>query len=718
MAHVLLVSGADTLAANTDLDGFFSFLMTPSYDVWLMVSYVGYEKQSRKLNVLSDLSVDIIMNPSTVQLGDVVVEARSTALAGNSEQGTVTLNSKKLDKIPSVLGVPDMIRILQLMPGVQNSGETNGYLYVRGADPGHNLMLYNDVPVYGMSHLLGIFPFYNADHIDRIHFDKSGNKAQYGNRLGATVQALTPDRLPDSLSVKGNIGLVASQATISCPLGKKAAVVFSGRQTYIDQIITPLLNQSDDEDDIDDLGYSFSDANLTLLFKPNEKHDIDINAFISSDHFSIAEDRMLLDGKLKWSNHLASASWTWTTPGITFKHFLYLSEYANKLRIEQASINLSVQSKVMDWGFHSSAGFTVMNIPFTAGVQFADYHVRPQEITSSQLSNVGNINRVNASQISAYVQARPQLNDYLHLDMGLRTGWYSNNGKNTDFRLEPGISLNYSTPNKFNAYLSYARKSQYLHLITTSSVGIPTDFWIATSEGVPVEQADIFSAGTGYKMRPQLEITTGLFYSRLHNLAQYPFSIIQFNEITSFGEDLYTGKGKSYGAELMIKKTGRLSGWISYTLSKSDRQFDEIDNGQAFPSKFDRRHNLSLVANYEISERWSAGLTQIYASGSRFTAPTSWYFINNNPVKEYGRYNNAQMPDYVRTDISVDFFIRKTTRRESVLNLSVYNLLAVDNPIYVILDISASPTGNRIKVKPRYQKLYTILPSIGWRFKF
>ena len=168
----------------------------------------------------------------------------------------------------------------------------------------------------------------------------------------------------------------------------------------------------------------------------------------------------------------------------------------------------------------------------------------------------------------------------------------------------------------------------------------------------------------------------------------------------------------------MLKKNGRLSGWFSYTWSKSDRQFDGIDNGQTFPSKYDRRHNLSATVHYEISTRWNAGLTQIFTSGNRFTVPTSWYFINNNPVKEYGKYHNAQMPHYKRTDISVDYFIKKTNQHECALNFSVYNIFAIQNPVYVILDVRASETGNKIITKVNYKSLYSILPSIGLRFRF
>jgi hypothetical protein len=667
---------------------------------------------------------DTVVQPvaiDSIKLGEVVVKARSRALISNSGRGIINLSSQKFSQIPSVLGATDVIKVLQLMPGVQHSGEGNGYLYVRGADPGHNLFLYNSVPVYGMSHLLGIFPFYNSEHIDRLHFDKSGSEAQFGNRLGATVQCLSPDIAPDSFAVKGNAGLIATQLTLSSPLGRKAGMVISGRQTYVDKIITPLIyNSAKNEKSIDRFGYSFTDANFTLLLRPGERHNIDVNIFASGDRFNITDSRMLLDGKIRWSNQTASVNWNVLLDGdVKLSHEVYVSRYANNLQVSQASLDLQIDSEVCDWGYQGGADFKLYNIPFMAGIQYSNYRIRPQKLSSEHLPFLWETdNTGNAQLVSAYVHGKPQLGKRFSLDLGLRAGLYAGNDKTADFRLEPRVSLNFSDNNRWTAYVSYSRKCQRLHLITTSSVGFPTDFWIASAEGIPVELADNFSIGSNYKAFLRLEITAGMFYSRMFNLLQYPFSVTQFNEITGFSNDLFTGKGNACGAELMVKKTGRLSGWTSYTWSKSNRQFDEIDNGQTFPSKFDRRHNLSLAVHYEISKRWAAGLTQVFTSGNRFTAPTSWYFINNSPVKEYGRYNNAKMPDYKRTDVSVDYYLKKTVRRESAINLSVYNLFAIDNPVYVLLDVKSSDTGNKVQVWVRHKSMYSILPSIGWRFRF
>ncbi|MCL2028604.1 MAG: hypothetical protein FWG79_09005 [Bacteroidales bacterium] len=722
LARMQLVAAGDTVHRHVGENGVFSFRIVPSR-VQLITSHVGFETDVRTFDALRDTAIDIVLNFSGMELEGVAVTARSRAMVRSTEMGAITLNTEKLSELPSIMGSPDLISILQLLPGVQHAGEANGHLYVRGADPGHNLMLYNTTPVYGTSHLLGIFPFYNADHIDRIQFDKSGQETQAGNRLGATVQCLSPDEKPETLSIKGNVGVLASQITVSSPVGKKAGVVVSGRQTYVDQIITPLLNSSSKgENSLENFGYAFSDVNLTLMLRPSKKHSIDVNAFWSGDRFTIGDKRMHLDGKMRWGNQLASATWNYQLgQDISLSNEMYFSRYANFLNLGQAGLDVQVDSEVADWGFNSGADFKMFDIPFATGIQYANYRVKPQDLSSETLPVPSELAEVTTSQlVSIYLHGKPKLNRYFSLDAGLRLGLYNDYGRNgkADWRLEPRIGLNFSDDHQWAAYLSYARKAQRLHLITTSSVGFPTDFWIASSQGVPVSLADNFSTGANYRISPQMELTAGLFYSRMNNLVHYPFNILQFNDMTHFGDDIYVGKGKARGAEFMLRKTGQLSGWISYTLSKSDRQFDGIDGGETFPSKFDRRHNFSAAAIYKIHKRWTASLTQIFTSGNRFTTPTSWYFISNTPVKEYGKHNNAIMPSYIRTDVSVDFHLSKVSHRESVLNVSIYNVFAVNNPIYVILDVRSSESGNMMQVVARYKTMYKLLPSVSWRFRF
>ncbi|NDV65684.1 TonB-dependent siderophore receptor [Bacteroides sp. 224] len=666
-------------------------------------------------------------NDTLIQLlEETVVIARSKNLIRTTEGGKINLTTDNLHQVPSLLGTPDIIKVLQLMPGVQNSGESNGHLYVRGTDPGHNLILFDEAPIYGTSHLLGIFPFFNTDHAKRVEFDKTGTNAQYSSKLGATLKAISNNQLPEAFSISGNIGLLASQLHTEIPIGKKTALYLSGRQTYVDQVLMPIIeSMTSDEDEISDLTYNFSDVNVSLLTKPAPKHQVQVNAFFSKDRFGMKEKESLLDGSMKWTNLTASATWNWEIDAQrNFKQAVYFSQYDNKLFINQATINLDVQSDIKDWGANNTFEFELLRIPLQTGMQFSGYRVSPQKIFANQFTE--NIpqpdNRVDASLLSLFLQGQPQLTSKLRAEMGIKFNYYhsthASKKKNSFTHIEPRISLHYAPNTSFNSYVAYACKHQYINLITTSSVGFPTDFWIASSGDIPAQQGHHFSIGSVYKPLYNIEVSANLFYYQLNRLIEYPFNVLQFNEIGSFDDDIYTGKGKSYGLECMVRKTGRLSGWISYTLSRSDRTFSEINENRTFPSKFDRRHNLSAVASYRLSPKWNAALTQVFASGSRFTIPTSWYFINNNPVKEYGDYHNAKMPDYIRTDISFDYFLKKTEQKESVLNFSIYNALGVVNPIYVVLDVETSETGNQIKPRARYKKLYTILPSVSWRFKF
>lgn len=715
---VQIIANTDTLWQYTTDNGIFSFkIPTTAEKIEFTASLLGFKTYHDFFILPIKDSIKIKLDIDSELLNEVVVVSQDRMLINSRGLGKINMSTDKLSQIPSLMGAPDIIKVLQLTPGVQNSGEANGYLYVRGADPGHNLMLYNNIPLYGMSHLLGIFPFYNADHITGIQFDKAGVNSQYGNRLSAILRAVTPEKLPEKFGVKGNIGLLASQLSVQVPL-RKAGVYVSARRTYIDELLIPAIN-SIVKEDVEDLSYRFSDFNFTFLAEPSKKHHFSINAFFSGDKLAIQEQKMLVKGNMKWGNSALSATWKWKIKDeMSFNQTVYFSEYDNNLTINQTAIQLATESKVTEWGANSLLCFKLFGIPFETGLQLSKYNVYPQQITSTQFESSVTDNSIKAWQLAAFMQASISFNHSLSMDIGIRINDYFNTGshKKNYFHAEPHLSLNYSPLYNLNAYIAYSRKNQYLNLITTSSVGFPTDYWIASTKEIPSQYANNLSIGSVYRPFTKIEITAGLFYSKLNRLIEYPYNILQFNEIENFDNDIYAGKGKAYGVELMIRKTGRLSGWLSYTLSRSERQFKEILDNEVFPAKFDRRHNLSFVANYEVSKKISAGFTQVYSSSSRFTVPTSWYLINNNPVKEYGKLNNAKMPDYIRTDISVDFFLKNTHKKESVINLSVYNMFAINNPIYVILDITAG--NDKIKVYPRYKKLYSILPSISWRFKF
>ncbi|MGQ7946375.1 TonB-dependent receptor plug domain-containing protein [Flavobacterium sp. WC2509] len=692
--------------------------------VKIAVNHFEYIEKNVHFDCLKDTVISILLEKKASVLKEVVIandkKVGITALSG----GKLSFNLKELSAVPTILGTTDIIKILQLTPGVQNSGEANGYLYVRGGDPGHNAILYNGTPIYGMSHLLGIFPFYNTDHIKEFEFDKSSSNSKYGGRLSSTTLLMPDKKIPQKIAIQGNVGILASQLTVGVPVTEKTGFYISGRKTYIDEIIVPLMNVNSKNNDIQDTKYGFSDGNLTFLSQISKNNLLSVDAFVSADVFKIKDADFGLESSLKWNNFTVSPTLLTTfSDKSSMSNSVYFSQYSNDLNMVQAAIEFGVSSYVKDFGFNNSVVYSIKNIPTESGLQYVYHNLQPQKIDVENLSGANNTSQnsiINANEVAVFTTVRPKLTNHLNAELGLRVNYYISGSKADSYlHFQPRMVLNYSANDKYSFYATYNKQYQYLSLITTSSVGIPTDFWFASSNGIKPQSSNEFSIGSNQNFSKNIVSSFGGFYRWMKDLLEYPYSVTQFNETTTLTNDLLVGKGKAYGLEMMLRKNnGKFTGWISYTLSWSDRNFDELNNGNTYFAKYDRRHNLSLVGMYDLNQKWNFGVTQIFSSGNRYTLPTSWYFINNNPVKQYSEYNNATMSNYIRTDLSVNYFFFRTNKKESALNFSIYNTFNLKNPIYVVLDVDVKKDKNSIIVKPDEKFLYRILPSISWRFKF
>jgi hypothetical protein len=707
----------------TDSIGKYSIVI-PSGEVRINVDHLGLVKESLKLVIKKDTSLSFTLEDSELELKEVVIKNDIKRPLTISLGGKLSFNPQKIGNIPSLSGIPDIIKLLQLTPGVQNSGDANGYLYVRGGDPGHNLMLYTDAPVYGMAHLLGIFPFYNADHITEVQFDRSNLNSKYGGRLSSTVAVLPHVKAPKEFSVQGILGLLSSQITMSLPVSGKTGFYISGRKTYIDEIVGSLLksDKGNPKKETEDFKYGFADGNLTFITEFSKKNILTIDAFLSGDKFGVNDPKVSLNADLKWSNMVVTPTWRCLLgETTTMKNSFYFTRYENNLLMNQSAVQMEISSYIQDFGYSNSIQYVVKNIPFESGLEYTFHDLLPQKIDVDNLSTIVNDEqaaKIKANNVAVFANAKPKFSDKLSAELGLRLNYYSSDSNTTSFlHFEPRMMLNYFPKNGLSFFASYTRQNQYVNLITASSVGIPTDFWIAVSDGIPSQSSNNFSVGGNKIISKQVSTSLNGYYRSMKNLIEYPYGLTQFNETTSLKNDILIGDGEAYGLEWMLKKdNGRFNGWISYTLSWSERQFDELNNGEIFYSKYDRRHNLALVGTYDFNEKWNVGLTQLFSSGNRFTMPTSWYFMNNTPVREFDSYNNAQMPNYIRTDVSVNYSFFKAQKKESVLNFSVFNTFNVDNPIYVVLRVKVD--GKKISVDADEKKMYSILPSISWKFKF
>ncbi len=728
MAGVTVVLDANnnnTYLATDSLGVFSTELKTGL--VRVLINHFGYTEKKFSFYLKKDTILSVVLDKSISILNEVVVSNNKKSSVTSLSGGKLSFNLKELSSLPNILGTTDIIKLLQLTPGVQNSGDANGYLYVRGGDPGHNSILYAGTPVYGMSHLAGIFPFYNADHIEEVEFDKSSSNAKYGGRLSSTISLIPKKKTPSKFAVQGNVGLLASQLTFSVPLSNQTGFYVSSRKTYIDEIFSSILdpkkrNVASEEQQ---LKYRFSDYNFTFISKIADKHLFTVNAFISGDKFGINDSKTNLNADLKWGNMAISSDWTYQiAENKSIKNAIYFTQYTNGLDLLQGVAKMNISSYIQDIGYANLMQYSINKIPFESGFESVIHDLQPQKISVSNIGIEGIDKRstpIKATSVSVFTNAKPKLLTNFFAEFGLRLNYYSSGVKsNTFFNFEPRIMFQYKPEKNFSFFASYTRQNQFLNLITTSSVGIPSDFWIASSDGIPPQSSNEFSIGYNQSIIKKIDFSISSYYRKMNNLIEYPFGVTQFNEITTFKNDILVGNGESYGIEWMLKKdSGKFKGWLSYTLSWSTRQFDELNNGNLYYAKYDRRHNLSFVGTFDLNRKWSFGLTQIFSSGNRFTMPTSWYFINNTPVKEFNEFNNAQLPNYIRTDVSLNYFFIKTLKKESTLNLSIYNTFNIENPIYMVINVFPDKSkNNNLTVNTEKKILYRILPSLSWRFKF
>jgi hypothetical protein len=720
---VVYDKNGDSSNAVTDSLGRFSANLKSGL-VRLSINHFGYIEKEFSFTLKKDTILSIVLEKDRLLLKEVVVSNNKKSSIKALSGGKLSFNLKELSSLPTILGTMDIIKLLQLTPGVQNSGDANGYLYVRGGDPGHNSIMYGGNPIYGMSHLLGVFPFYNTDHIQEVEFDKSSSNAKYGGRLSSTTLLIPNKKIPSQLSVQGTVGLLASQITLATPIGKKSGLFISGRKTYIDELVIPIINSFSKNSDLQDMKYGFSDGNLTFITEISKNNSLVIDAFVSADKLKIEDSNISLKTGLKWGNFSVSPTLiSKLSSKTTMTNAVYFTQYTNNLEMQQATVQMGVSSYVKDFGFTNSVRFIVNEIPFESGLHYISHNLQPQkiQITSQIESTIAEQNNlIKANELAVFATAKPKFSDYFNAELGLRINYYSPGSKSNSYlHLQPRIVLNYYPNKNFSFYTSYNRQNQYLSLITTSSVGIPTDFWIASSDGISPQTSDEFSIGSNQTISKNCTTSFGGFYRSMKNLLEYPYGVAQFNEMSTLKKDLLVGKGTAYGLEMMLRKNnGKFKGWLSYTLSWSTRNFEEINDGNTYFAKYDRRHNLSLVGMYDLNLKWNFGITQIFSSGNRFTMPTSWYFINNNPVKEYSKYNNAQMPNYIRTDLSVNYFFLKSSKKESALNFSIYNTFNIENPIYVVMNVKVNEDKQSVVVETEKKYLYKILPSVSWRFKF
>ncbi len=714
----------------SNLYGFYSMTL-PKDTIKISFSYMGYATQSFEIYLDKDISF-------TVKLEDEVALQVVTVTAENVEKIEEQTQMSKVDipiaqikRIPALLGEVDVMKAMQLLPGVQSGGEGTSGLYVRGGSPDQNLILLDGVPVYNVSHLFGFFSVFNADAINNVTLTKGGFPARYGGRLSSVMEINMKEGNMREYHGEGSIGLVASKLTFEGPIVKdKTSFIVSGRRTYIDLLAKPFIKNQGDGDG----GYYFYDVNAKVNHKFNDKHRLYLSAYAGKDVFYFKfddggyEERAGFD----WGNITSALRWNYMINNKLFANTtVTFSRYRFNLGTESTDAGEVFAAKyfsgIKDWG--AKVDFDYMPTPnhfVRFGVNGINHTFSPgalqykvEDGDSFDLDTIIGTENSNAWEYYAYVEDDMKIGENFSANIGLHASAFSV-GSKTYFSPQARIGMRYMLPKSYAVKASYSMMSQYIHLLTNEGVGLPTDLWLPSTENVKPQRSWQAALGMAKTFGTMFEVSVEGYYKRMDNLLSYKEGA-SFFSFSDWETKVEQGKGESYGLELFLqKKKGKTTGWIGYTLSWNNRKFENINSGEEYPFKYDRRHDISVVVSHSFNDKISISGTWIYGTGNSITLNEAKYIsfnpqVNNPQLNESttievpGSKNNYRMKPYHRLDVGVDF--RKQKKRyERTFSIGAYNVYSRKNPFFIYYNDNED-TFKQVS-------LFPIIPYFTYSFKF
>jgi hypothetical protein len=730
----------------TDLDGTFTLTRIPgSYT--LTFSILGYEKQKINVDLTKDITLDISLKEIATEIAEVTVtDNRAEANVNETETGRVTLTREELQKTPYLLGESDPIRMLQLMPGVQTATEGSTGFYVRGGAIDQNLILLDNSIVYNPSHLFGFFSVFNGSLVEQVDLYKGGIPASYGGRLSSftTVQSRTGDY--ETLKGEAGIGLVAAHAMVEGPLKKnKGSFLVGARRSYVDLFTDPLRRLFSLEEQIN---YYFYDVNVNADYNLSSANKLRLRFYHGNDDFQFAT-KSSFSNNINWGNTTGSLQWLHQfnknligelTTGIS----LYDMDFGASIGSYGFSVVSDIEDKNISYRLDLFAGKHTV----ATGVAFTNHGIRPNNVDAHSEDvelDFGTAIRLYADEASVYVNDKWKFSEKLEGNFGLRVSYFAQKGPFTRyivdeslqildtityskrdiiasyFNPEPRISFRYSINPNSSVKLSFDRAYQSMHMAPLASASLPLDMWVTSSSKVKPQYANQYSAGFYRNLRKQtIESSLVFYYKSMFNQLEYRDGvIIGYSKGFNFDDNFVFGKGTSYGCEMLIKKnSGRLTGSIAYTLSKTTRKFPELNKGKAFPAKYDRLHDVSVLATYELNRRWTIAGVFVYGTGNALNLPVARYVVQGNVVNEYGDRNAFRMPAYHRADVAATYTRKKGSRFESSWIFSVYNVYNRRNPYYIYFESSGDIEEYSLKTDLKQVSLFPVIPSVTYRVKF
>jgi len=742
--------------------GFYSLTVPKGkYDIEFRMS--SYETETKNIDLTADLRFDFEIGSNYQDIEEVVVNAKAEDNIKSTKIGQIELDIDEIKTLPAFMGEVDIIKTIQLLPGVSSAAEGGQGFYVRGGGPDQNLVLLDEAVVYNASHLFGFFSVFNADAVKGVNLIKGGMPANFGGRLSSVLEVNMNEGNKKKFGVKGGIGAISSRITIEGPLKKdKGSFIVSARRTYLDVIMKAAIPKSSP---FSGTSYFFYDLNLKMNYELTKKDKIFFSAYYGKDKFSFGntDDNFQVD--MPWGNGIASLRWNHLFSSKLFMNVsATMTDYQFSFISAQDEFRFQLNSGIKDWrGKVDFTYFPSARHKVKYGVEYTYHTFTPMSVSAENDDTVfdtGIAQKLKSHETGIYLLDEFDLTENIRINAGLRYSMFQHVGPFTRYikggistpdttiqynkgdivqfyqGLEPRLSARWLLPNKSSIKASYSYNYQYVHLTSLSAVSLPTDIWYPTTNLAKPQKG--WQTSLGYFLNflnNKLETSVEVYYKGMSNLIEFKEGALPSDNVNDNTDNLLVfGKGWSYGVELFIKKSsGKFTGWIGYTWSKTERKFDDINNGKVFPAKYDRRHDLSVVASYKLNKRWIFTGAFVYATGNTLTLPTSWYVQNQELLFNYGQRNSTRMAPYHRLDLSATWYgkeykekldvatgetIKVKKKLKTNVAFSIYNVYNRANPYFLYVDNDGDFLQGDFDITVKQVTLFPIIPSVTWNFEF
>ncbi len=728
------VKGASTGAA-TNAYGFYS-LTLPEGEYTIIAQFIGYTAEEITINLDRNLKQNFALSEQAQMLEAAVVEAeRRDQNVTSTQMGVERMDIKEINAVPVLFGEKDLVKTIQLMPGVKTTGEGSTGFFVRGGGADQNLILLDEATVYNASHLLGFFSVFNSDALKDVTLYKGSQPAPYGGRLSSVLDIKMRDGNNRKFGAEGGIGLISSRLSVEGPIVKeRGSFIVSGRRTYADMFL-----QLSNEAALNESQLYFYDLNLKANYKINDKHRIYVSGYFGRDVLGFRD----LFG-LEWGNSTGTVRWNYLINDKLFSNTsLIVSSYDYKIGLNLLGTNIDIFSSIddinlkQDFQYYASSRST-----FSFGFNAIHHTIVPGVVQLRSEAGLGGIALPTQRSLenAAYVSHEYKASELLSFEYGLRLSTftplgpgeffsYNATGDVTDttriasgeslltyVNLEPRFAVNYLLTEVSSIKAGYSRNAQNLHLLQNVTSGSPTDLWIPSSNNVRPQLSDQFSIGYFRNFKKNTyEFSAETYYKALQNQIDYKDGA-ELNFNASVESELLFGDGRAYGIEFYLKKkTGRLTGWISYTLSRIENKVEGINNGEYYPAIQDRTHDFNIVALYEINPKLQLSASWVYFTGNAVTFPSGKYIMNGQVVNYFTERNGYRMPDFHRLDIGVNWIRKRTEKFESSWNFSLYNAYGRENAFAINFEPDPDDPNRTQAVQIA---LFRWIPSATYNFKF